>query len=131
MAFAAGLILEDLTYLAAAVFGPGRLAETLFDGFVVVRIGAADYLGSIAVRLRCSATRAQPAASRQADRPSASFLAGLTVTALVLIAVITPFAAPASRTRHALQDSAFHRRLNRSAAAVMAGAAIWPVARRS
>ncbi len=165
MAFAGGLILGDLTYLAAALFGLSRLAEALGDVFVV-RIAAALYLGSIAVRLWRSGARAQPVASRQADCPCTSFLAGLTVTlaipktivfdpavlptlldlrgvtgsdcavpvavtALVLIAVMTPCPALALRTRHAVRDSAFHRGLNRSAAAIMAGAAIWTVARRA
>jgi threonine/homoserine/homoserine lactone efflux protein len=53
------------------------------------------------------------------------------VTTLVLVGVMTTYAALASRARHALQSSAFHRRLNRSAAAIMAGAAIWTVARRA
>ncbi|SDN21195.1 Threonine/homoserine/homoserine lactone efflux protein [Methylobacterium phyllostachyos] len=166
MAFAAGLMLGDLTFLAAAVFGLTRVAEALGDVFVVVRIGAGLYLGYLAIHLWRAAARAQPVASRSADRPLASFLAGLTVTlanpktivfylavlptlldlravslsdfavlvavtALVLVAVMTPYAALASRARHALQTAAFHRRLNRSAAAIMAGAAIWTVARRA
>ncbi|MFB0492714.1 threonine/homoserine/homoserine lactone efflux protein [Methylobacterium sp. OAE515] len=166
MAFAVGLILGDLTFLAAAVFGLTRVAEALGDVFVVVRIGAGLNLGYLAVQLWRAAARAQPVAARKADRPLASFLAGLTVTlanpktivfylavlptlldlrtvtrgdfatlvavtTLVLVAVMTPYAALASRARHALQSSAFHRRLNRGAAAIMAGAAIWTVARRA
>ncbi|MCJ2073606.1 LysE family translocator [Methylobacterium sp. J-030] len=166
MAFAAGLMLGDLTFLAAAVFGLTRVAEALGDVFVVVRIGAGLYLGFLAIQLWRAAARVQPVAGRGADRPFASFFAGLTVTlanpktivfylavlptlldlgavtrsdfallvavtALVLIAVMTPYAALASRARHALQTAAFHRRLNRSAAAIMAGAAIWTVARRA
>jgi len=166
MAFAVGLILGDLTFLAAAVFGLTRAAEALGDVFVVVRFGAGLYLGYLAVQLWRTAARTQPVAGREADSPLASFLAGLTVTlanpktivfylavlptlldlrtvsqsdfatlvavtTLVLVAVMTPYAALASRARHALQSSAFHRRLNRSAAAIMAGAAIWTVARRA
>lgn len=166
MAFAAGLILGDLTFLAAAVFGLTRVAEALGDVFVLVRIGAGLYLGYLAVQLWRIAARAQLAAARAADRPLASFLAGLTVTlanpktivfylavlptlldlrtvtrgdfatlvavtTLVLVAVMTPYAALASRARRALQSSAFHRRLNRGAAAIMASVAIWTVARRA
>lgn len=166
MAFATGLMLGDLTFLAAAVFGLTRLAEALGDVFVVIRIGAGLYLGYLAIQLWRAAARAQHVASRSADRPLASFLSGLTVTlanpktivfylavlptlldlravslsdfavlvavtALVLIVVMTPYAALASRARHALQNAAFHRRLNRGAAAIMAGAAIWTVARRA
>ncbi|MCJ2017884.1 LysE family translocator [Methylobacterium sp. E-065] len=166
MAFAVGLILGDLTYLAAAVLGLSRMAEALGDVFVVVRIGAGLYLGYLAVQLWRSAARTQTVTGRQGDRPWASFLAGLTVTlanpktivfylavlptlldlravtrrdfatlvavtALVLIAVMTSYAALASRARHAFQGSAFHRRLSRGAAAIMAGAAIWTVARRA
>jgi len=165
MAFAAGLMLGDLTFLAAAVFGLTRVAEALGDVFVVVRIGAGVYLGYLAIQLWRAAARAQPVAGCNADRPFRSFLAGLTVTlanpktivfylavlptvldlrtvtgsdfaglvavtALVVAVVMTPYAALASRARHALQTAAFHRRLKRGAAAIMAGAAIWTVARR-
>lgn len=166
MAFAIGLILGDLTYLAAAVFGLTRVATALGDVFVVVRIGAGLYLGTLAVQLWRTAAREQHVAGRGGDRPFAGFLAGLTVTlanpktivfylavlptlldlravtrgdfavlvavtGLVLVAVMTPYAALASRARHALQTAAFHRRLNRSPAAITAGAAVWTVARRA
>lgn len=166
MAFAAGLMLGDLTYLAAAVFGLTRVAEALGEVFVVVRIGAGLYLGYLAIQLWRAAAQTRHVAAHGAGRPMESFLAGLTVTlanpktivfylavlptlldlravgpgdfavlvavtALVLVAVMTPYAALASRARYALQTAAFHRRLNRGAAAIMAGAAIWTVARRA
>jgi threonine/homoserine/homoserine lactone efflux protein len=165
MSFAVGLILGDLTYLAAAVFGLTRIAEALGDVFVVVRIGAALYLGYLAIQLWRASARPPDAADRGGDHPLAGFVAGLSVTlanpktivfylavlptlmdlrgltrgdlavlvavtALVLVAVMTPYAALAARARGTLQRSAFRRRLNRSAAAIMAGAAIWTVARR-
>ena len=53
-----------------------------------------------------------------------SEFAGLVaITALVLAAVMAPYAALASRARHAFHHSTFHRRLNCSAAAIMVGAA--------
>jgi threonine/homoserine/homoserine lactone efflux protein len=166
MAFALGLILGDLTYLAAAVFGLTRVAEALGDVFVVVRICAGLYLGYLAVQLWRASAHTAPVTPRKADTSLGSFVAGLTVTlanpktivfylavlptlldlravtradfallvavtALVLVAVMTPYAALASRARRAFQGAAFRRRLNRSAAAIMAGAAIWTVARRT
>ncbi|MGH1572244.1 LysE family translocator [Methylobacterium sp. P31] len=166
MAFALGLILGDLTYLAAAVFGLTLVAESLGPVFVIVRVMAGLYLGYLAVRLWRSSATATGFGGDAADRPLASFGAGLsitlaspktivfylavlpalidlgtvtrqdfaalvTLTALVLVTVMTPYAAPASRSRMALQKPVFRRRLNRSAAAIMAGAAIWTVARRA
>lgn len=166
MAFASGLILGDLTYLAAAVFGLTLVAERLGPVFVVVRLLAGLYLAYLAFRLWRSSATATAVEDDRSDRPLASFGAGLgitlanpktivfylavlptlidlgavtrqefaalvTVTALVLVTVMTPYAALASRARVALQRPAFRRRVNRSAAAIMAGAAIWTVARRA
>lgn len=166
MAFASGLILGDLTYLAAAVFGLTLVAERLGPVFVVVRLLAGLYLAYLAFRLWRSSATATAVEDDRSDRPRASFGAGLsitlanpktivfylavlptlidlgavnrqefaalvTVTALVLVTVMTPYAALASRARVALQRPAFRRRVNRSAAAIMAGAAIWTVARRA
>jgi threonine/homoserine/homoserine lactone efflux protein len=166
MAFAAGLILGDLTYLAAAVLGLTRAAEALGDVFVVVRICAGLYLGYLAVQLWCASARTSRVAVRSAGRPAGSFAAGLTVTlanpktmvfylavlptlldletitqggfvalaavtTAVLAAVMTPYAALASGSRRALCPSRYHRRLSRSAAALLAGAAVWTIARRA
>jgi threonine/homoserine/homoserine lactone efflux protein len=166
MAFALGLILGDLTYLAAAVFGLTLVAESLGPVFVVVRVMAGLYLAYLAFRLWRSTAAATGVEGDAADGPLASFGAGLSITlanpktivfylavlptlidlgavtrqdfaalvsltALVLVTVMTPYAALASRARVALQKPVFRRRLNRSAAAVMAGAAIWTVARRA
>lgn len=166
MAFAAGLILGDLTYLAAAIFGLSLVAEAFGAVFVVVRYGAALYLAYLACRLwRAAGTGARVEAAAR-DRPLASFVAGLTVTlgnpktivfylailptlvdlrgvtaadfatlvivtAAILLAVTTPYAALAARARESLRRPAFRARLNRGAAAIMAGAAVWTVLRRA
>lgn len=51
-------------------------------------------------------------------------------TALVLVVVLTPYAALAWRARAALRRPEMLARLNRSAAAILAGAAVWTVMRR-
>ncbi|SFL85745.1 LysE family translocator [Methylobacterium pseudosasicola] len=166
MAFSVGLILGDLIFLSAAVFGLALIAETLGEVFVVVRLCAGLYLAYLAVRLWRSAGQTDRIEGGPADRPFASFLSGITVTlanpktivfylavlptivdlrtvtaadfgvlvgltALVLAAVVTPYAALAARARDSLQKPVFRARLNRSAAAIMAGAAVWTVARRA
>lgn len=166
MAFAVGLVLGDLTFLSAAVFGLALIADTLGELFVVVRLGAGLYLAILAVRLWRSAGRTDRVEGGPADRPLASFVAGLTVTLAnpktivfylavlptlidlrtitagdyatlvgltgsVLAVVMTPYAALAARARDSLREPAFRARLNRGAAAIMAGAAIWTIARRA
>ncbi|MHC2108077.1 LysE family translocator [Methylobacterium sp. CM6246] len=166
MAFAVGLVLGDLTFLSAAVFGLALIAETLGELFLVVRLCAGLYLAILAVRLWRSAGRTDRVEGGPADRPLASFVAGLTVTLAnpktivfylavlptlidlrtittgdyatlvgltgsVLAVVMTPYAALAARARDALSEPAFRARLNRGAAAIMAGAAFWTIARRA
>ncbi|MCJ2096824.1 LysE family translocator [Methylobacterium sp. J-072] len=166
MAFSVGLILGDLIFLSAAVFGLALITETLGEVFVVVRLCAGLYLAYLAVRLWRSAGKTDRIEGGPADRPFASFIAGITVTlanpktivfylavlptivdlrtvtagdfcvlvgltALVLAAVVTPYAALAARARDSLRKPVFRARLNRSAAAIMAGAAVWTVARRA
>ncbi|CAM2975087.1 LysE family translocator [Methylobacterium mesophilicum] len=166
MAFAVGLVLGDLTFLSAAVFGLALIAETLGELFVVVRLCAGLYLAILAVRLWRSAGRTDRVEGGPAERPLASFVAGLTVTLAnpktivfylavlptlvdlrtitagdyatlvgltgsVLAVVMTPYAALAARARNSLSELAFRARLNRGAAAIMAGAAIWTIARRA
>lgn len=166
MAFAVGLVLGDLTFLSAAVFGLALIAETLGELFVVVRLCAGLYLAILAVRLWRSAGRTDRVEGGPADRPLASFVAGLTVTLAnpktivfylavlptlvdlrtitagdyatlvgltgsVLALVMTPYAALAARARDSLSEPAFRARVNRGAAAIMAGAAIWTIARRA
>ena len=163
MAFSLGLILGDLTYLAAAIFGLSLIAEALGAVFVVVRYGAALYL---AFRLWRAAGAAARVEGESRDRPWTSFVAGLTITlgnpktivfylailptlvdlrgvtaadcvslvvitAAVLFTVMTPYAALAARARESLRRPAFRARLNRGAAAIMAGAAVWTVLRRA
>lgn len=164
MAFSLGLILGDLTYLAAAIFGLSLIAEALGAVFVVVRYGAALYLAYLAFRLWRAAGAAARVEGESRDRPWTSFVAGLTITlgnpktivfylailptlvdlrgltaadcvtlvvitAAVLFAVMTPYAALAARARESLRRPAFRARLNRGAAAIMAGAAFWTVLR--
>ncbi|RZK90860.1 MAG: LysE family translocator [Methylobacterium sp.] len=166
MAFAVGLVLGDLTFLSAAVFGLALIAETLGELFLVVRLCAGLYLAILAVRLWRSAGRTDRVEGGPADRPLASFVAGLTVTLAnpktivfylavlptlidlrtittgdyatlvgltgsVLAVVMTPYAALAAQARDALSEPAFRARLNRGAAAIMAGAAFWTIARRA
>jgi len=165
MAFSVGLILGDLIFLSAAVFGLALIAETLGEVFLVVRLCAGLYLAYLAVRLWRSAGETDRIEGGPAARPLASFVAGITVTlanpktivfylavlptivdlrivtggdyaalvgltTLVLVAVMTPYAALAARARDSLRKPVLRVRLNRSAAAIMAGAAIWTVARR-
>ncbi|MBN4096248.1 MULTISPECIES: LysE family translocator [Methylobacterium] len=166
MAFSLGLILGDLTYLAAAIFGLSLIAEALGAVFVVVRYGAALYLAYLAFRLWRAAGAAARVEGESRDRPWTSFVAGLTITlgnpktivfylailptlvdlrgvtaadcvtlvvitAAILFAVMTPYAALAARARESLRRPAFRARLNRGAAAIMAGAAFWTVLRRA
>ncbi len=166
MAFSLGLILGDLTYLAAAIFGLSLIAEALGAVFVVVRYGAALYLAYLAFRLWRAAGAAARVEGESRDRPWTSFVAGLTITlgnpktivfylailptlvdlrgvtaadcvtlvvitAAILFAVMTPYAALAARARESLRRPAFRARLNRGAAAIMAGAAVWTVLRRA
>jgi len=166
MAFSVGLILGDLTFLSAAVFGLALIAETLGEVFLVVRLCAGLYLAYLAVRLWRSAGQTDRIEGGPADRSLASFVAGITITlanpktivfylavlptlvdlravtagdyatlvgltAVVLVMVMTPYAALAARARDSLRKPVFRARLNRSAAAIMAGAAVWTVARRA
>ncbi|MCJ2122005.1 LysE family translocator [Methylobacterium sp. J-077] len=166
MAFSVGLILGDLTFLSAAVFGLALIAETLGEVFLVVRLCAGLYLAYLAVRLWRSAGQTDRIEDGPADRSLASFVAGITITlanpktivfylavlptlvdlravtagdyatlvgltASVLVMVMTAYAALASRARDSLRKPVFRARLNRSAAAIMAGAAVWTVARRA
>ncbi|MGT2485203.1 LysE family translocator [Methylobacterium oryzae CBMB20] len=166
MAFSIGLILGDLTYLAAAIFGLSLIAEALGTAFVVVRYGAALYLAYLALRLWRAAGAGTRVEGEARDGPWTSFVAGLTITlgnpktiafylailptlvdlsgvtasdvvalvvltAAILLAVMTPYAALAARARESLRRPAVRARLNRCAAAIMAGAAFWTVLRRA
>ncbi|XYD10251.1 LysE family translocator [Methylobacterium sp. NMS12] len=166
MAFSLGLILGDLTYLAAAIFGLSLIAEAFGAVFVVVRYGAALYLAYLALRLWRAAGAGARVEGECRDRPWTGFVAGLTitlgnpktivfylailptlvdlrgvtatdfatllvVTVAILLAVMTSYAALAARARASLRRPAFRARLNRGAAAIMAGAAVWTVLRRA
>lgn len=165
MGFTLGLILGDLTFLTAAVFGLALVAEALGEVFIVVRVVAALYLGWLAWKLWRAAGNAAEVEAMAKERPLGSFIAGLTVTlanpkaivfylallptlvdlrhvsvgdyavlaaltTLVLLAVMTPYAALAAKARHVLRRPAILARLNRSAALFLGGAAIWSLARK-
>ena len=58
-------------------------------------------------------------------------LAFALLTTLVLFLVMTPYAALAARARHVLRRPAILARLNRGAALILGGAAIWSLVRRA
>lgn len=61
----------------------------------------------------------------------ADFAGLAAITFAILVAVLLPYAALASKARSLLRTPRALSRLNRSAAAVMAGAAVWIVVRRA
>lgn len=79
MAFSAWLILGDLTFLSAAMFGLTLIPETLGEVFIV-RLCAGLYLAYLAVLLWRSAGQTDRIEDRPADRPLSSFIAGSTVS---------------------------------------------------
>ncbi|GGE09851.1 lysine transporter LysE [Aureimonas endophytica] len=166
LAFAAGLVLGDLTYLTAACFGLAMIAAAMGEVFVVIRYGAALYLAYLAWQLWRAGGRAAAIRSLASESALASVSAGYLVTLsnpktiffylallptlldlhaidlgsfaalavatiLVLFAVMIAYAALAARARSALDRSRLLARLNRSAAAIMAGTAVWTVLRRA
>jgi threonine/homoserine/homoserine lactone efflux protein len=166
MGFTLGLILGDLTFLTAAVFGLALVAQALGELFTIVRFVAAAYLGYLAWKLWRAAGNAAEVEAMASETPLGSFLAGLTVTlanpktivfylallptlvdlnhvgladygvlvvltTLVLFLVMTPYAALAARARHVLRRPAILARLNRGAALILGGAAIWSLVRRA
>src|SRR5262249_23500099 len=80
-AFAAGLILGDLVWLAVGVLGLAFIAQTFHEIFLVIKYGGAAYLLYLAYKMWTAPVRTQEIA---ADRGSESrvrlFLAGLAVT---------------------------------------------------
>ncbi|RIY00821.1 LysE family translocator [Aureimonas flava] len=80
MAFAGGLVLGDLTYLTAAVFGLSLVADMMGSLFVLVRYGGAAYLAWLAWRLWRAAGDPKRVAALTGERASRSFWAGLVVT---------------------------------------------------
>ncbi|WP_062114467.1 LysE family translocator [Aureimonas sp. AU40] len=166
MGFTLGLILGDLTFLTAAVFGLALVAQAMGELFTIVRFLAAAYLGYLAWKLWRAAGNAAEVEAMASETVLGSFLAGLTVTlanpktivfylallptlvdlqhvgladyavlvvltTLVLFLVMTPYAALAARARHVLRRPSVLARLNRSAALILGGAAIWSLVRRA
>lgn len=156
---AAGLILGDLVYLAAAILGMALIAQAFGTVFLVVKWLGVAYLAWLAWNFWRHGVKVErvEAANTRSDG-WASFLTGLFVTlgnpkvmvfylaltptlidlrtvtagdflilvaltALVLIAVLTPYLALASRARRFLATPRGLRVLSRVAASFMAGAA--------
>ncbi|KHJ55771.1 lysine transporter LysE [Aureimonas altamirensis] len=80
LAFAGGLILGDLTYLAAACFGLAMIAEAFGEFFVVVRIAASLYLAWLAFKLWRSAARPQTVEGAAGGSLRGSLAAGYLIT---------------------------------------------------
>src|SRR5436305_15071171 len=68
-AFAAGLILGDLVWLAVAILGLAVVAQTFHEVFLVIKYAGAGYLASLAYRLWTAPIRPRAvAADRGRDR---------------------------------------------------------------
>lgn len=80
LAFAGGLILGDITYLAAACFGLAVIAEAFGEFFVVVRIAAALYLAWLAFKLWRSAAQPQAVGRVAGGSLRGSLAAGYLIT---------------------------------------------------
>lgn len=161
-----GLVLGDLTYLAAACFGLAVLAEVFGEIFTLIRYGAGAYLAWLAWKLWRSSADMTKVRESVGTNLASSFGAGwlltlanpktiffylallptlldlstltidefallVPVTALVLLTVLTPYVILAARARHVLSRPAVLARLNRGAAAILAGTALWTVLRRA
>jgi threonine/homoserine/homoserine lactone efflux protein len=80
-AFAAGLVVGDLIWLAIAVFGLSLVAQSLGTIFLIIKYGGAVYLLYLAWRMwTASAAPQDIAADRRRDSRLRIFLAGLSLT---------------------------------------------------
>ncbi|MGA7485982.1 MAG: LysE family translocator [Xanthobacteraceae bacterium] len=80
-AFAAGLILGDLIWLAVAILGLAVVAQTFHEIFLVIKYVGAGYLVYLAYRMWTAPLEARElAAVRRRDGHARLFLAGLAVT---------------------------------------------------
>jgi len=81
VAFAVGMGLGDIVWLAAAVLGLSVLAETFHEVFVAIKFIGAAYLLYLAWRLWTAPAEAHDARTLPpAEKPGRLFLAGLTLT---------------------------------------------------
>jgi len=80
-AFAAGLILGDLVWLAVGVLGLAFIAQTFHEIFLVIKYGGAAYLLYIAYRMWTAPVQPREiSADRRSEPRVRLFLAGLAVT---------------------------------------------------
>jgi len=80
-AFAAGLIIGDLVWLAVAVLGLAVVAQTFHEVFLVIKYAGAAYLIYLAYRMWTAPVAASDvAAATRGDRLPRLFLAGLALT---------------------------------------------------
>ena len=80
-AFAAGLILGELVWLAAAIFGIAVVAQTFHEVFLVIKYAGAAYLIYLAYRIWTAPVAARDiAADTRPDGRTRLFLAGLALT---------------------------------------------------
>jgi threonine/homoserine/homoserine lactone efflux protein len=92
---ALGLVLGDLIYLTAAVFGLAMLAQTFGTAFLIIKWLGVAYLAWLAWTLWRAGITAAPVSAKTEGRFIASFLAGLTVTignpkTMIFYLAITP-----------------------------------------
>jgi threonine/homoserine/homoserine lactone efflux protein len=80
-AFAAGLILGDLVWLAVAILGLAVVAQTFHEVFLVIKYAGAGYLAYLAYRMWRAPIRPRDVAGdTRRDGHVRLFLAGLAVT---------------------------------------------------
>ena len=80
-AFAAGLIIGDLVWLAVAVLGLAVVAQTFHEVFLVIKYAGAAYLIYLAYRMwTAPVAPGDVAAATRGDRLPRLFLAGLALT---------------------------------------------------
>jgi threonine/homoserine/homoserine lactone efflux protein len=80
-AFAAGLILGDLVWLAVAILGLAVVAQTFHEVFLVIKYAGAAYLIYLAYRMwTAPVAPGDVAAATRGDRLPRLFLAGLALT---------------------------------------------------
>src|SRR3954468_18636122 len=80
-AFAAGLVLGDLVWLAAAILGLAVVAQTFHEVFLVIKYAGAAYLLYLAYRMWTAPVAARDiAADTRPDGGLRLFVAGLALT---------------------------------------------------
>jgi threonine/homoserine/homoserine lactone efflux protein len=81
VAFAGGLVLGDLVWLAVAILGLAVVAQTFHEVFLVIKYVGAAYLVYLAWRMWTAPVAAHELeADRRRDRHGRMFLAGLALT---------------------------------------------------